>query len=51
MPVYVKEELIKLVDNGSMRKDIFDDCKKYKEEIERDWPQELKEFVLGKLIA
>lgn len=51
VPVYVKEELIKLVDNGSMRKDVFDDCKKYKEEIEKAWPQELKEFVLGKLIA
>jgi len=49
VPVYVKEELIKLVDNGSMRKDVFDDCKKYKEEIEKDWPQELKEFVLAKI--
>ncbi|MDP3699109.1 MAG: ATP-dependent helicase [Nanoarchaeota archaeon] len=51
VPVYVKEELIKLIDNGSMRKDVFDDCKKYKEEIEKNWPQELKEFVLAKLTA
>ena len=51
VPVYVKEELIKLIDNGSMRKDVFDDCKKYKEEIEKEWPQELKEFVLAKFIA
>ena len=51
VPVYVKEELIKLIDNGSMRKDVFDDCKKYKEEIEKDWPQELKEFMLGKMAA
>lgn len=51
VPVYVKEELIKLIDNGSMRKDVFDDCKKHKEDIEKDWPLELKEFVLAKLIA
>ena len=49
VPVYVKEELIKLVDNGSMRKDVFDECKKYKEEIEKGWPQELKEFILAKI--
>jgi len=49
VPVYVKEELIKLIDNGSMRKDVFDNCKKYKEEIEKDWPQELREFVLAKM--
>ena len=51
VPVYVKEELIKLIDNGSMRKDVFDDCKKYREEIEKEWPQELKEFMLAKFIA
>ena len=51
VPVYVKEELIKLIDNGSMRKDVFDDCRKYKEEIEQNWPQELKEFMLGKMSA
>ena len=51
VPVYVKEELIKLIDNGSMRKDVFADCKKYREEIERDWPQELKEFVLNKTLS
>ena len=51
VPVYVKEELIKLIDNGSMRKDVFDECKKYKEEIEKEWPQELKDFVLGKMAA
>ena len=51
VPVYVKEELIKLVDNGSMRKDVFDECKKYKEEIEQNWPQELKEFMLTKMAA
>ena len=51
VPVYVKEELIKLIDNGSMRKDVFDDCKKYREEIEKERPQELKEFMLAKMVA
>ncbi len=51
VPVYVKEELIKLIDNGSMRKDVFDECKKYREEIEQNWPQELKEFMLAKMAA
>jgi len=51
VPVYVKEELIKLIDNGSMRKDVFDDCKKYKEEIEKNWPRELREFMLAKMSA
>ncbi len=51
IPVYVKEELIKLIDNGSMRKDVFDDCKKYKGEIEQGWPKELGDFVLGKMAA
>lgn len=49
--MYVKEELIKLIDNGSMRKDVFDDCRKYKEEIEKNWPNELREFMLSKIAA
>ncbi len=49
VPVYVKEELIKLIDNGSMRKDVFDDCKRYKDEIGRNWPLELREFMLAKM--
>ncbi len=51
VPVFVKEELVKLVDNGSMRKDVFDECKKYKEDIEKNWPSELKELVLSKISA
>jgi ATP-dependent Lhr-like helicase len=51
VPVYVKEELIKLIDNGSMRKDVFDKCKVYQEEIEKDWPKELSEFVLAKMAS
>ena len=49
VPVYVKEELVKLIEFGSMRKDIWDGVKQYRKDIEENWPAELKEFVLGKL--
>ncbi|MEK6863288.1 MAG: ATP-dependent helicase [Nanoarchaeota archaeon] len=49
VPIYVKEELIKLIDSGSMRKDVFDECRKDQKEIEQHWPAELREFVLAKL--
>lgn len=47
VPIYIKEELVKLVENGSMRQDVVQECKKHKAQIEADWPGELKEFVLG----
>lgn len=49
IPVYAKEEFIKLIDNGSMRKEVMDECKMYRADIEQDWPEELKQFVLAKL--
>lgn len=49
VPFYAKEELIKLIELGNMRKDIWDGIKKYQQEIEQNWPAELKEFVLGKM--
>jgi ATP-dependent helicase Lhr and Lhr-like helicase len=50
VPVYVKEELVKFIEFGSMRHDVKQDIKKYKEDIEESWPEELKEFVFGKLV-
>ncbi|MBS3170114.1 ATP-dependent helicase [Candidatus Woesearchaeota archaeon] len=47
VPVYAKEELVKLVDDGSMRHDVVQECRKRKAEIEAEWPAELKELVLG----
>ncbi len=47
VPIYAKEELIKLVENGKMREDVMQECKKHKEGIEKEWPVELKELVLG----
>ena len=49
VPIYMKEELIKLIDSGSMRKDVFDECKNNQKEIELNWPSELGEFVLAKV--
>ncbi len=49
VPVYAKEELIKLIEFGSMRKDIFDEYKQDQERIKQEWPKELKEFVLEKV--
>lgn len=47
--IYVKEELVKLIEQGNCRKDVLDDCRKYRPEIEKDWPKELTEFVLEKI--
>jgi len=49
VPIYAKEELVKLIEFGSCRKDVLEEAKKYKTEIEENWPEELKKFVLGKL--
>jgi len=46
--VYIKEELIKLIEFGSMRKDIFVELAKMKTQIETEWPVELREFLRGK---
>ncbi len=47
VPIFAKEELVKLVENGKMRDDVMQDCKKHKAGIEAEWPAELKELVLG----
>jgi ATP-dependent helicase Lhr and Lhr-like helicase len=46
VPIYAKEELIKLIEFGNCRKDVFNDLKKHKF---AEWPEELKEFMVGKL--
>ncbi len=49
VPGFAKEELVKLIEFGNMRKDVFEECKKHWEEIEQSWPTELKEFVKEKI--
>ena len=46
VPVYVKEELVKLIEFGSMRGDVLKDMKNYKKEINDTWPSELKKRVM-----
>lgn len=49
VPVYVKEELVKLIEFGKMRNDVKTDLKDQLEEIKNEWPEELKNFVLEKI--
>ena len=49
VPVFAKEELVKLVEFGSMSERVWQEIKKYRQEIEKDWPDELKNYVLGKM--
>ncbi len=49
VPIYVKEELIKLVEFGNCRSDVLAEIKRYRPEIKKEWPEELKMFVLGKI--
>jgi ATP-dependent helicase Lhr and Lhr-like helicase len=48
VPVYIKDELIKFIEFGSMRKDIIADLKKDIESIKK-WPEELRMYVLPRL--
>ena len=45
VPVYMKEELVKLVETGNMQKKIWDEIENHKEDVEKSWPDELREFV------
>lgn len=45
VPIYAKEELVKLVEFGSMRKDVWKEIKEHRAEITKEWPRELGEFV------
>lgn len=49
VPIYAKEELVKLIEFGSMRKEVWDELTMYRKDIEENWPTELKEYVLGKM--
>ena len=49
VPVYVKQELMKLVEFGAIREDILQEMKKHRKNIEDNWPAELKEVVLKKM--
>jgi len=45
VPIYMKEELVKLIEFGSMRKEVWAEIKKHRADIVENWPTELREFV------
>ncbi len=49
VPVDAKEELVNLIETGSMSQQAWEGVKKYRQEIEGHWPAELKALVLGKM--
>ncbi|NQV91252.1 ATP-dependent helicase [Candidatus Woesearchaeota archaeon] len=49
VPVYAKEELIKLVENGNMNARVTKELKDQKKDIKNDWPQGIREYVLERI--
>ncbi|MBU1974467.1 MAG: hypothetical protein KKH52_03675, partial [Nanoarchaeota archaeon] len=49
VPGYVKNELVRFIEFERMRDDIKQGLRDHKKEIEENWPEELKEFVLEKI--
>ena len=49
VPTFAKEQIIKIIDGETddIRADFIEDVKKYRKEIEKEWPKELKELVLN----
>ncbi len=50
VPGYAKQEIIKLIDGDKeIRQDVIEGIQKHKKEIEKNWPKELREFVLKRV--
>ncbi len=49
VPVYAKEELVRLIEFGSMRQEAWNEIKEQRRHVEEEWPLELKKFVMGKV--
>jgi ATP-dependent Lhr-like helicase len=46
VPMFAKEEIIKIIDGDkNIRQDVIEEIKKHRKEIEKDWPEKLKEIV------
>ncbi len=50
VPVFAKEELMSLIEYGSMKQEAWEKVKEHRRQLE-EWPEELREFVLGKMEA
>ncbi|MFT4304465.1 MAG: ATP-dependent helicase [Candidatus Woesearchaeota archaeon] len=50
IPSFAKHEIVRLIDGEkSIRQDVVNEIVKRKNEIKKDWPKELYEFVLNKI--
>ena len=44
VPIYAKEELVKLVETGNMSKRVWNEIESHREDV-KSWPDELREFI------
>ena len=52
VPMFAKREIVEMLDGKEeLRQDFIDDVHKYKKEIEKTWPEEIKEFVFQKVFV
>ena len=52
MPVFAKREIVEMLDGKEdIRQDFIDAVHKYKQEIEKTWPAEVREFVFQKVFG
>ena len=50
VPVYAKQDIVELVEGKKeLRQDVIDALHKYRKEIEKSWPKEIREFVFGRV--
>lgn len=50
LPMYAKEEIIKIIDGeAEIRQDVLSSLKKYREKIKKSWPKELYDFVFRRI--
>lgn len=52
VPVFAKREIVEMLDGkNDIRQDFIDAVHKYKQEIEKTWPAEVREFVFQKVFG
>jgi ATP-dependent Lhr-like helicase len=52
VPMYAKEEIVNLIDGGEdIRQDVLKEIRAHQKDIAREWPKELREFVLKRIEA
>ena len=50
VPVFAKREIIEMIEGKEdIRQDLIDSVHKYKKEIEKGWPEEIRKFVFSKV--